>query len=184
MNACCPTSPPCRRTGVLRMSPPQHPAVRQYSVLLLFLFLSRAVCVCRGPVEREGEPRRRFRLPVVRRHQPETHGDAEAHLQDTPQVQKHIHAAPIPETTAFRETERVCKCQLDGLSVSFNFYSCLIFKVFNLFFCVCKYCFSACAGPQHDRPSASVEEQVRLARLPPPLTISQMRNVSREQVCV
>lgn len=129
MNACCPTSAPCRRTGVLRTSPPHHPAVRQYSVLLLFLFLSRSVCVCRGPVEREGEPRRRFRLPVVRRHQPETHGDAEAHLQDTPQVQKHIHAAPIPETAAFRETERVCKCQLDGLSVSFNFYSCLIFRV-------------------------------------------------------
>lgn len=71
-------------------------------------------------MEREGEPRRRLRLPVVRRHQPETHGDAEAHLQDTPQVQKHIHAAPIPETTAFRETESVCKCWMDFLFLSIS----------------------------------------------------------------
>lgn len=58
-----------------------------------------------------------------------------------------------------------------------RFYNFLIF-----FFFLCKHCFPACAGPQHDRPSASVEEQVRLARLFfPPLTISQIsRNMSRE----
>lgn len=43
----------------------------------------------------------------------------------------------------------------------------------------CKRCFSACAGPQHNRPSASVEVQLRLARFFFPLTIWQIQNMSR-----
>lgn len=78
MSACCPTSPPCRRTGVLQ-NLLQH-CCEKGSVCVY----AHLDCVPREPVE--GEELREQFCCRVRRLQSETHGGAETHLQDSPQV--------------------------------------------------------------------------------------------------
>jgi len=87
MNVCSPTSPPCRRTGVLSAS--------IYSVILChtdikgwnctYFMCICTLCVHREPVEGEEGPYEWFAC-WDRRHHWETYWDAESRLQNTPQV--------------------------------------------------------------------------------------------------
>lgn len=197
MNACCPTSPPCRTPGVLRSSKPQ-----QCGSDLSFILLNHSECLQRASGERRKAAtvlRPATRLTPSVRNTWRRWGTSAGHTSGAETHPRRSDPDPKHPWIKIGHARRCILSVSVSCFCSFLFASSLCFAIFysdrtysswslkfekckNFLIVFCKNCFSARAGTQHNRPSASVEVQVRHAWLFFPLTISQMWNISRNNL--